>query len=1438
MFKKILIILILGLLVIPFSFADENVTAIDDNSYSDIYFDSSVANDGNGSIDNPYKYLTSDRIKSDSNLYFADGEYELEKTSTISSFNAFIGRSAQNTIINANGMFSNSGTLRLCNLTLKNPYIYNTGILTADNVIFRDSASSDFGGVINNQFTSSNDVNAAPISDLNNCSFVNNSARYGGVIFSFKSVVLISNSSFDNNSAYQGGILYSFKSTVNINNSTFRDNHASIGGIICDLNSETYLDSLNVINCTAVYQGGAVYKMYGALTLNASSFTDNSADEGEAVFCDNSTFVMSSNEFRNNDVYSILSTENFTDNSFIQSELYQLDSYDINFVSSNYTRMFYIPYNGTIPSRYDLREQGLVTPAKDQGNDGNCWAFAALGALESCILRATGQVYDLSEENMKNLIALYSDYGWKMDTNNGGYDNMAIGYLSSWMGPVNDSDDEYIVNSFLSPLIDSVMHVQNILYVSRSNFTENDDIKRAILNYGGVYTGIGYYGTYTRSYNYYNYGNSKANHGVVIVGWDDNYSKSNFRTAPPGNGAWICKNSWGSSWGDGGYFYVSYYDITCARVGDSKSSFTFILNDTVRYDKNYQYDVIGITDYFLTNQSSIWYQNNFNATSDETIAAFSTYFNLESNFTVEIYVNNELKLMQTGSSPSGYFTVNLDEFIPVYKNDLFKIILKITTDTEAWVPISESISSTRTHYRPNTSFISYDGINWIDFYDYALDMSERGHNYYSQVACIKAFSIFNLTTVTNITQISTANNHVNFIATVSDQYGHKVNEGNVIFEYGGLSYDVGVCDGTAFLSLENINSTGLIKAIYQNNVHYLSSECEVSYDIPKSDMNLSLKLSDIYYGDYLQVNVSLSTAEGEIIDNNLTLEIDNRSYAVSSNSLFTIPYLLDAGCYNVTLTFTGNNLYNACETSSVVIVRKYDVNLTLDISDVTYGEYLKVNSSLTDNGNPINGILVLNVANKSYSFSANNEFIIPDILNASSYDVNVCYCGNERYNAVNLTSAITVFKKEVFVDAEITKIINNATISVELSEMINATLCVLINNQSYSLCLVNGENTLKLDNLDLGFYNVEFSLNDNYQLLYSEYNFTIDSIYTLINVNNITMYYRDGTRLSVFLTDSNANPLSGKLLRITLNGTSYSRRTNSAGLASINLALRPGIYQANVEFSGDDNYFSSSRNISVDIRSTIIADDLTKYYRNSSQFYATLLDYSGNPIANSKVSMKINGIIYNRTTNSDGVVRLNINLYPGKYVLDIYNPLTNEKSSYIITVLSVIVDNKDLIKYYKNDSQYQLKVLDAVGLPLAGVKVSFNLNGLIYTRTTDENGIATLRIILSPGDYIITAEYNGLKVSNSIKVLSLLEANDLTMTYRDGSKFEVKLFNGQGNPYYNQKIRFKINNVIYQRNTDNNGIASLKINLVPGEYIIISSYNESQISNVVTVKSS
>ena len=182
------------------------------------------------------------------------------------------------------------------------------------------------------------------------------------------------------------------------------------------------------------------------------------------------------------------------------------------------------------------------------------------------------------------------------------------------------------------------------------------------------------------------------------------------------------------------------------------------------------------------------------------------------------------------------------------------------------------------------------------------------------------------------------------------------------------------------------------------------------------------------------------------------------------------------------------------------------------------------------------------------------------------------------------------------------------------------------------------------------------------------------------------------------------------------------------------------------------------------------------------------------------------------------------------------NPQTGENAANNITVLATIVENRDITKYYKNATQYTVKVLGADGKPVgAGETVSFNINGVVYKRTTDASGIAKININLAPGDYVITAEYKGFTVANNITVLPVLSAKDITMKYRDGTKFVATLVDGQGKPYEGQSVSFNINGVFYTRTTDGSGQAKLNINLQAGQYIITSSYNGFNIANKVTI---
>lgn len=252
---------------------------------------------------------------------------------------------------------------------------------------------------------------------------------------------------------------------------------------------------------------------------------------------------------------------------------------------------------------------------------------------------------------------------------------------------------------------------------------------------------------------------------------------------------------------------------------------------------------------------------------------------------------------------------------------------------------------------------------------------------------------------------------------------------------------------------------------------------------------------------------------------------------------------------------------------------------------------------------------------------------------------------------------------------------------------------------------------------------------------------------------------------------------------------------------------------------------------------TIFANNLTKNYKNSTQFYATIVDANNQTLANTTVTFYVNGVYYNRTTDSNGRAKLNINLNPGKYIITSTNTVTNETRQNIIEVRfgnSIIAYN--LYKFCKDDSRpFHATALDYDGNPLANVTVTFYVNGVYYNRTTEFMGHATLNINLLPGEYNITSTntVTGQSTSNLIRVISpFVEANDLVKKYNTDAQFKVQLVLNWGR---GQTVSFYINGVSYNRTANDYCVAALNINLMPGQYIIASTILNYTIYNTVTV---
>lgn len=1386
---------------------------------NDIYFNASAESDGRGTQSSPYKYLQYNRLTSGCTAHFADGTYELDSKKGIYSSMTFMGQSAQNTIIKFNGIAFNVGdgyTLTLKDLTLDHATVKNLGTVSATNVIFKNGVAVDdtsygydnaYGGAIYNYVSTDyyGYVTNVPKNTLYNCTFLNNSAMYGGAIYLPYGELSLSNCKFINNSAHwfggaiasdkdskisvvgtvfencrsvddAGGAIYAFSTDLEVRDSTFNNCSANFAGAICSLNSEILISYSNFTNNLARYEGGAVYKMYGSGTVIKSNFTKNAALNGGALFSDNCTsFEIKNSEFASNAATgfggAIFSNANpkltvdgvtFTDNkaSYNANMLNQSNFSPIVSSTNNYSLFVYKSlFNGTLPARYNLAENGFVTDVKNQQDSGNCWAFAALASLETCVLKASNKTFNFSVENMKNLIEMYSAYGWKMETNEGGYNGMPMGYLASWLGPVNATLDPFDDKGTLSPLLDSEMHIQNIYVLpARTSYTDNDAIKEAILKYGGLYASYyhsaGYLNSKTNAY--YDPYTGNGNHAITVVGWDDNYSKNNFYTTPAGDGAFIVKNSWGSSWGDNGYFYISYYDRVLFAVNKDNQAFTYILNDTVRYTKNYQYDVAGMTDYLITGKKTVWYQNIYNATGNEAIAAVSTFFNTTVDYEISIYVNDVLQLTQNGRHEgSGYYTIPLKEYVPVAVGDIFKIVVKLANPQNGYaaVPISEQLSTTRCYYAPGVSYFSNDGKKWTDLYDYSA--SAYSHTYNSQVACLKAFTVADMqnTTVTLNNITPKVQEFSEIIATVTDGKGKLAKIGEVIFSINGTNYTAGVVDGVA------------------------------------------------------KINV----------------------------------YFDEVGDYVISANYKNNGLYNGSFVQKTVSVTKTDVNLTAYIGDIVYGENPIVSINLTSvAGVNVTGDVVLTISGKKYIVNVVNGlavFEIPEMLDAGEYHIDVSYLGSEKYNAADGAADFTVAKKEITMNVTIDKDYRDITVNVNLSEKLDGNLTVIVNNTPYTLSYTNGTGSLILKNLTYGNYTISAVFTkDNYQTVNVSENVEINSIKTVLEAENVVMYYRDGTRFAVVLRDIYGNPLANMNVTISINGRNYVKQSDENGTASLGLNLESKNYTVVTTFGGNSKYFGTRSNNTVSILSTLLSKDIVKYYRNGTQFYATVLDFKGNPLANTTVMFNINGVFYNKTTDENGTAKLNIWLRPGKYIITIFNLVTGEQAGNNVTVLSKIVENYDLVKYYKNASKFSVKILDSQGYPVEGTIVTFNINGVFYYKETDSNGIASLAINLRPGKYVITTMYGQYDVGNNVTVLPTLQTSDLKMKYLDGSAFNARVVDGQGNPLANQIVKFNVNGVFYNKVTNDEGIASLNIRLMKGEYIITSIYNGFETGNTIKIQ--
>ena len=388
-----------------------------------------------------------------------------------------------------------------------------------------------------------------------------------------------------------------------------------------------------------------------------------------------------------------------------------------------------------IPTQYDLREKERMSVVKNQGSYGTCWAFAATSALESALLPEENDLFAVDHMSMSN--------SFDADQYEGGEYTMGMAYLAAWQGPVYEADDPYgdgKTDGSLKP----VKHVQEMRVIDGKDY---EAIKEAVFKYGGVTTSL--YSTirssqgdseyYKRSTNSYCYiGTEKPNHDVLIIGWDDNYPKENFSVNLEGDGAFICQNSWGDSFGDNGVFYVSYYDT---NVGTHNVVYTRI-EDTDNYDNIYQSDLCGWRGNLGFEKEEIYGANVFTAEKDEMVAA-AGFYATSADTEYEVYIVNDFQnetslttRTQVASGTleqAGYYTIDFDQEISVKAGEKFAVMLYLKTPGSQY-PLAIEYDSQESYMDSvdlddGEGYISYTGNKFINVKE------KRDCN-----LCIKAFT--------------------------------------------------------------------------------------------------------------------------------------------------------------------------------------------------------------------------------------------------------------------------------------------------------------------------------------------------------------------------------------------------------------------------------------------------------------------------------------------------------------------------------------------------------------------------------------------------------------------------------------------------------------------------------------------------------------------------
>ena len=666
--------------------------------------------------------------------------------------------------------------------------------------------------------------------------------------------------------------------------------------------------------------------------------------------------------------------------------------------------------------------------------------------------------------------------------------------------------------------------------------------------------------------------------------------------------------------------------------------------------------------------------------------------------------------------------------------------------------------------------------------------------------------------------------------------------GTVTFFVNGKTYVVDITDSVATLKIADLTTGDYpVFAYYNGDKYYKTSYNSTTFNVAKLASTTTVNVSDIKVGEDAVIDISVPEITSGVVSVTVGDAIYNVAVVDGKGSL-TLSGLA-SGSYDVVAKFNGDDKYLASEDSAKFNVTKLASTTTVNVSDIKVGEDAVISIAVPE---ITSGVVSVTVGDAIYNVAVvdGKGSLTLSGLASGSYDVVAKFNGDDKYLASEDSAKFNVTKLASTIDIAVDniKVGEDAVIGVALPEDATGEVIISVNGKNYTVMTKYGMANVTISDLANGTYSVDAFYNgdDIYAPIKNSTAFTVSKV----SDYNMTVDIADIVKgENATITVSVPEDGTGNVI-VTINGTDYKGTVVNGTAKVIIPGLDEGTYKVVTFYTGDNKYDSMIVNGTITVnkntKTTLTMDNLVKYFNGPQKLMAKLVDGFGNPIANATVYFTINGKVYARITDENGTASIAIRLLPGEYKASaLFNGTKDHDkatANATVTVKSTIFGN-DTTLYFRNGTQYMAKFLDSDGKALANTDVKFNINGVFYTRVTDENGIARLNIRLDPASYIITA-YNpvtGEQKANEVTVLPRIIAKDLSMKYLDGSTFNAALVDGQGKAISGVNITFNINGVFYHRTTNADGVTKLNIRLMPGEYIITSMYDECWASNKIII---